>query len=66
MDNLIAFLHEFWVQLLTVLFMVGTILLAIFLGKKLRDYKDKKDALKETKDNTEKEIGETKSSTQDT
>lgn len=66
MDNLIAFLHEFWVQLLTVLFMVGTILLAIFLGKKLRDYKDKKDALKEQEGNTKEAIEETKNGTQDT
>ena len=39
-------LHELFVQILTVFFMAGVIVLAVFLGHKFRDFKDQKKAAK--------------------
>jgi preprotein translocase subunit SecG len=39
-------LHELFVQILTVIFMAGVIVLAVFLGHKFRDFKDQKKAAK--------------------
>ncbi len=46
---MIAFLHEFYVQILTVLFMLCVIVAAVILGHKTRDFMDKRKAAKEKK-----------------
>ena len=39
---MIEILHELFVQVLTVLFMGGVIVLAVFLGHKFRDFMDQR------------------------
>lgn len=39
---MIEILHELFVQVLTVLFMSGVIVLAVFLGHKARDFMDRR------------------------
>lgn len=39
-------LHELFVQIVTVLVMSGTIVLAVFLGHKFREFMDKRKAAK--------------------
>ena len=39
-------LHELFVQVITVIFMAGVIVLAVFLGHKFRDFKDQKKTAK--------------------
>lgn len=54
MENLILFLHEFWVQILTVVFMIAVIVAAVILGHKVREAVDKKKSLKGDSEKSEK------------
>ena len=47
---MIEILHELFVQVITVLFMSGVIVLAVFLGHKVRDYVDRKKGMKAEKE----------------
>lgn len=43
---MIELFHEIYVQILTVVFMAGVIVLAVFLGHKLREFIDRKKKMK--------------------
>ena len=45
---MVEILHEFWVEILTVIFMAGVIVCAVILGHKFRDFMDKRKAEKES------------------
>ena len=47
---MVAFLHEFYAQILTVLFMACVIVVAVILGHKARNFMDKRKEKKEGKE----------------
>lgn len=53
---MIEIFHEAYVQILTLVFMVALIALAVFLGHKIRKIVDQKKSMKEKTETTQTEV----------